>query len=1856
MKKKVISLILALCMVFTMLPAVSLAGGNTSGAPYPVTGGNIYLMAGDSGYVIVGADNSVTAAVIPAEIYDAAVVAIADSAFSGCTNLTSVTLPAGLMFIDQYAFSGCRKLASVTLPAGLMGVGQNAFYECPDLVKVLYTGSETDFFSIIGYNEVPYANDLYSLMESGGDPHSVDPTGEGLYCSCTPYAGTGGNIYCWELSDGEAAIISADPGLSAISIPAQINNKPVSSIGFAAFANCTSLSSVTLPDTLKTIGNYAFLKCSSLSSVTLPDTLKTIGDSAFANCTSLSSVTLPEGLTNIGSYAFNGCKSLESVDVPSTVTSIGANPFGYCTSLKTISVAAGSTAYESDDGILFSKNKEALIQYPAAKTDTSYVMPAAVKTIGDGAFSSCGSLESVTIPKGVTTIGYAAFAFCTGLKAVTLPYGVTLIGERAFDNCIHLASVILPRSITYIRQVAFKDCPSISEVKYGGSEADWNNITIERTNTYLTGAPRTYNYDPERIPYAVTGGNIYFDMTTGAIVGADDNITAAAIPAEIENTPVTAIGENAFADCSIESVMISEGVTTIGKKAFGNCRSLVFVFLPSSLESIENYAFKECSSIHAVRYAGSESDKEGITIGSTGNGAMQKPWMYSCRPYAATGGNIYYNVSNGAASIVGAEASVTAADIPAKIENVPVTAIGDYAFEDCLNLLSAGIPEGVSYIGSYAFANSFSLSTVAMPSTVTFIGSNAFSASGLHFVYYGGSESDWSEIEISSLGNSNLQNARKYYSCLSYAATDGNIYYSISNDEITITGSDAGITAADIPAEIENVPVTAIGEDAFNGRCSLSTVTLAEGIVTIGDNAFFDCVSLSSVTIPEGTETIGYSAFCGCTVLSSVTIPEGVTSIDVDAFGCCESLETVILPSSLSSIGAGAFDGCDSLAEVFYGGSETQWNALLLNVGTGNDALIGAQITYNYDPTSIPYAVSNGNIYFDMTTGAIVGADAGVTAADIPEMIANTPVTAIGSRAFYDCRNLESVTIPGSVESIGDYAFYGCRSLLSVAVPEGVTAIGGNAFAGCTSLMAVALPLSLESIGAGAFEGFVNIVYRVVYYAGDESDLENISISDGNYDLFNALIFYSCIPYAATGGNIYFNVSNGAASIVGADLNVKAADIPAAVDGAAVTSIDEGAFFLCTLLETVTLPVSITEIGGGAFEGCGALATVYYGGTGTQWNALLDSIGDGNGALTGARIICNFDPTSIPYAVSNGNIHFNMTTGAIVGADEGITAAVIPEEIANTPVTAIGRRAFGGCDALTSVTIPEGVTTIAEDAFEGCVLLKSVFLPLSLNSINSYAFAACNALSAVYYGGARSDRNNIYINPMINDPLANTEWYYSCLSYAATDGNIYYNVSNDEITIVGADASVTAADIPSSIDDIPVTAIGGRAFGSRASLSSVTIPEGVTTIDYNAFGDCTSLETVTLPASLTFIEDYAFNGCSSLETVNYGGTGTQWTALLDSIGSGNDALTGAQTINFTQAPAPATYTVKFTDTDGTAFANIDDQEVEAGGKAQKPADPQKDGVTFAAWYNGDTEYSFDTPVNSDITLTATWRDENAPEYLGAVNLTATVEGNTIVLTWDAVDGADAYRIYKQAGGTAWSAVVKSTDELTYIDGDVTAGVTYRYTARAAKTGENFVKNPDQTTVTIAMPGELEALGPVEFTATASGKTVVLEWTAVTGADAYRIYREAKGSVWEVLVKSTDGTSYIDDTVSMGVKYYYTMRAGRYNKFIRNENQMKTSVTVPVDLPSVPIKTLELDGSSAVLTWDAVDDAEGYRVYRKPDTGISIWDIVESDITGTTYTDTSSLASGTKYYYKVRAGAAGNYPKVAGETAKSITIP
>ena len=334
------------------------------------------------------------------------VTSIGENAFRNCSGLTSVSIPNSVTSIGDQAFYGCSSLTSVTIPNGVTSIGYSAFEGCSSLTTITIPNSVTSieawaFYGCSSLTSPVYNAHLFAYMP-------------------TSYSG-------------------------AYTIPEGIEQ-----IACYAF-NCSSLTSVTIPNSVTRIGRNAFQGCSSLTSVTIGNSVEDIGYQAFDGCSSLTSVAIPNSVTSIGYWAFFRCSSLTSVTIGNSVTSIGEGAFYKCSSLTSVTIGNSVTSIGDE-------------AFSSCSSLISINIPNSVTSIGDYAFSSCSSLTSVTIPNSVTSIGEQAFFGCSSLSSVAIGNGVTHINKSIFDGCTGLNLLRLGTGIQSIAADAFSDCTKLYDI------------------------------------------------------------------------------------------------------------------------------------------------------------------------------------------------------------------------------------------------------------------------------------------------------------------------------------------------------------------------------------------------------------------------------------------------------------------------------------------------------------------------------------------------------------------------------------------------------------------------------------------------------------------------------------------------------------------------------------------------------------------------------------------------------------------------------------------------------------------------------------------------------------------------------------------------------------------------------------------------------------------------------------------------------------------------------------------------------------------------------------------------------------------------------------------------------------------------------------------------------------------------------------------------------------------------------------------------------------------------------------------------------------------------------------------------
>ena len=607
------------------------------------------------------------------------------------------------------------------------------------------------------------------------------------------------------------------------------------------------------------------------------------------------------------------------VNIPPTspegdaVTSIGGFAFYNCTKLANITIPEGVTSI-------------GYYAFSGCSALTSITIPEGVTEIGDSVFSGCSSLKSIQIPDSVISIDTFAFSGCSSLTRITIPKGVTHIGRCAFGFCRSLTSIHIPDGVTEIADSAFEGCYSLTSIQIPGSMIKIGRKAFEGCSKLL----QTHN-DLKYVDKWVIGCESgitevkWLQDTAGIAGGAFENCTG--LTNIVIPEGVKCIGVYGFSGCSnLTSIQIPNSVTEIGSSAFEGCSSLTNIQIPDSVTEIGYSAFEGCSSLTSIKLP---------------DGVITIDW-----------------------STFSGCCNLTSIQIPNG-----VTEIGNYAFAGCSRLNNIQIPDGVTRIGSFAFEGCSSLTSIRIPDRVTTIGGGVFKdcfnlisvdiPKGMTFIRDGAFENCYQLSDLVIPENVIQIGVNAFCGCAKLIQQHNGLEY---------VGKWVVGAESDIAELILRQDTIGIANNAFYYFIGLTSVTIPEGVKYIGDCAFMGCRNLTNIHIPEGVTSIPYSTFRECSSLTTIVIPNSVTYLGPSVFMNCKDLVSVELPVGITENLWGAFNGCDSLTDVYYRGTQSEWDEIsgkgeeLLNANihilgqkkyiTGVSVSIGESLTLNYHVTS----------------------------------------------------------------------------------------------------------------------------------------------------------------------------------------------------------------------------------------------------------------------------------------------------------------------------------------------------------------------------------------------------------------------------------------------------------------------------------------------------------------------------------------------------------------------------------------------------------------------------------------------------------------------------------------------------------------------------------------------------------------------------------------------------------------------------------------------------------------------------------------------------------------------------------------
>ena len=1010
----------------------------------------------------------------------------------------------------------------------------------------------------------------------------------------------------------------------------------------------------------------------------------------------------------------------------------------------------------------------------------------------------------------------------------------------------------------------------------------------------------------------------------------------------------------------------------------------------------------------------------------------------------------------------------------------------------------------------------------------------------------------------------------------------------------------------------------------YTQREHIQSVALPAGLTAIGDYAFFECDhNFASVTIPNGVKYVGSYAFYQCSYFQSVTVPDGVTTIAHQAFANCYDLESVSLPATLQTIGTGIFADCPNL--------------------------LGENVAI--DPAN-PYWIIEDGVFFSKDKTmlcAFFDADPR-TRYTVPDS-----VKSILGRAFLDCRKLQRITVPNTVQDIGKWAFYGCENLGTMRLPDGLDRIRERTFSECNNLYWIVMPDSVEVIEGYAFSGCSDL--QIVYYTGEQGQREEIWFGDGNEELEEAEWHYvmpatRTATFDSLGGSPVAPVTFRTGDVVPKPEDPTKDGFVCVGWVLENASTQEVYSFEYPELYDVSFQAKWVSNQCGdnlywSFDRAAGKLTIT--GTGNMYD-YVDWRESQENCSPWWDIRNEIKTVALPAGITSiGDYAFQDCNG--------FATVVIPNTL-----KWIGKDAFFSCDGMTSITIPDSVMSIMEEAFIHCEKLKTVKLgknveyigahafyecesfenvtiPAKTDEIDGGAFAACPKLSRA---GFKVDPNNetFTVSDGVLIQCGDTLHTYLCgeprTSYTVPDGIVNINTRAFEacgnlvsitfpesVTWVGSYAFANCCDLVSVTLSDQIEYLGVCAFKYCSRLKSIRIPSSLDKIAAETFCFCDSLEWIVLPKSVTNVGDSAFCDCDSLTDVYYTGTEQDRQNInISTVGDG-PASDNLPLLRATWHYVKASYVVTFDPNNGEKLIR---RPVGVMDTAKKPLDPTKPGYKFLGWYHSDKLYDFNTPILSNITLTAKW------EVIQA--LKGTVEFNKSDVQFN---GKTPYVVYNGKAQTP-RVIVKDKDGKTVSPSKYV--VTYRNNTAPGTAYVDVTMKDKSGYASLWFKIYLPPTTTTTVANTQSG--IQISWKAVPGAKGYVIYRRAwnlKSAGWTTFERwnNTTRTTWTDTKVYAGTRYQYGVKA-YFNDPMDNYNlglvgPLKTTVRITTRV----LNEVKPGSRKLLVKWTGSALFTGYQVQIATDAKFTK-DVktVTIDKAKTYQTTVTGLKARTVYYVRVRS--------------------
>lgn len=1309
--------------------------------------------------------SNITSAVVPD-----GVTKIRDGGFSGCKNLTSVTLPSTLTEIGSNAFNGCISLERIIIPASVTRIGGGAFGGCTNLKKIIIVSDDTD-------DEDGKKREFEEDIFDETPIEDVEVIGK--------YA-----LEVW---------------LSIV-----FKNEYSNPIYYAKKLklNGNLLTNLVIPASITEINAYVFINCESIVSTIVSSQVTKINEKAFLGCINNKSVTNNSTLDIVSGLATHGYVAYYTLESGLAYTEIVINN--------------KVTAYKVSQGICVLSEiaipgtyKGCPVTYVAASgfanndRITSVILPDSIIGIEDYAFQNCTALKSINIPKNVVSHGAQIFQGCTNLE--TLYFNAINMSsfssyDYSFENVgINLGKfdVIIGSSVENIPVNIFTSC-----------KEQVNIIFKETTKLTTIGASAFSGVT------SITEFNLPESVTTigsSAFYGCNNLIEV------VINDKITSIGSGAFSNCeNLESVKLPSGMTTIPNSLFSGCTKLKNVILPKGITQIGEYAFSYCEELENIEI----SNK----VTSIGEGAFRHCYAltevtipenittlnYQLFQNGYNISKIYYNAINATTSSTYSEPFEAAGKDTDGIQLIignKVKYLPNYLLSLCTKVKSVEFEDGsvCESIGREMFKNNTLIDKIQLPDTIRNI---------YHQAFYG----------CTNLKDINFPNSLKYieieafYNCTSITSIEipVGVYYignyafynctSVENikynaQKFSNNPYNNNYIFANVGSAVENLSlvignsVESIPNFIFypnsDNLPNITSVTFEDdSICTNIGNYSFACTNIKSINLPNSLIKIGESAF-RLSSLETIDLPSSLTTIGANAFYLNSSLTDITIAGKITSVGQNVFTGCNKVTNIYYNCEDVVANGSTLLFSCG-DADTGVTLTVGENVNKIPanlFKSSNvKNVIFKGNKVETIGNYA-FNGSKVESLVLPEGITTIGTYAFENTENLNSVQFPSSLKTINNYAF--SRSNLSnLELPNGIETIGNSTFSNCALLESVVLPNNITSLGTNIFAycsvlkeielgNMATIPNNLLYSC---SALENIvipntvtAIGNNAFEYCSSLVKIELPNTVLTLGTYVFSYCSKLAEV---KLSTGLTEISnyTFYNCRALTNIDLhegilkiGNYAFCNSgLSSIDFPSSITSIGDGAFAICNSLTSV-------ELTQNIETIGIGVfkdcASLTSATINSNLN--DIVVTTSSDGVFCETC-----GKNNGLTVTI------SANVTRIPDYIFYRATYLKSVVILGENVSIGKNVFYNSGL-KSLDLSGSIISVGESSFSFSNKLVLLNLSNSittfDADFNNC---SKLNYILCDGEAVSSLVSGKGKNDNCIYVLQEN-----GYDSSLTETEV-----------------------------------------------------------------------------------------------------------------------------------------------------------------------------------------------------------------------------------------------------------------------------------------------------------------------------------------------------------------------------------------------------------------------------------------------------------------------------